>query len=741
MKTLCLLVLLPLAQEPESFKQAPPADRRWEKMDYGPFLTTAVSMPWPQGAVTPKGIVLKVGKGAVCFDTDLLRYAGAWTGGWLDLLGPPFEGSRTPDAKTRPLPKGTLRFATHNVPGWSRDDEFRDPRSEPYGPLPAELAKYRGLYIHGDRVVLSYTAGRCEVLDLAGEEEGLLTRTLRLGPSSEALSVLLAETPDPREAREIPGGVDLGGLVLGGVRLPEKAEWKISEKSRVALRIPAHDGPILLKIAIGQDRSAVLALVKAGSVEDPLALTKGGPARYPTPVVTRGVVGKAGGPYEIDTLTPPDENPWASWLRFSGLDFFSDGRAALCTWSGDVWIVSGIDDTLSRLSWKRYATGLFQPCGLKIVDDNVYVVARDQITVFRDLNGDGEADFYENFNNDCTEKGNYHEFAMDLNTDPEGNFYYAKGGLGANFPGGAVARHHGCFLKVSKDGKKLEIVATGVRAGAGSGVGPHGELTVSDNDGHWGPASRISWVRQGGYYGDPHTAHVTPAPKDFDQPLCWIHRSLDNSSGGEVWVTSDAWGPFKGHMLHLSYGTCALFNVVYERVGDQMQGGVVKYPLTFASGILRGRFHPKDGQLYVAGLKGWSTSGARDGCLQRVRYTGKPVHMISELHVRKDALELGFTSPVDPETAGDVDSYTAQQWNYLYSEKYGSPDYSVADPKKQGRDPVDIKSAKVSSDGRKVTLEIPGLRPVQQMLVKMRIKAADGTAISQELWNTIHQVP
>jgi len=330
---------------------------------------------------------------------------------------------------------------------------------------------------------------------------------------------------------------------------------------------------------------------------------------------------------------------------------------------------------------------------------------------------------------------------MDLNTDPEGNFYYAKGGLGANFPGGPPAAHHGCFLKVSKDGKKLEIVATGIRAAAGSGVGPKGELTTSDNDGHWGPASRINWVVPGGYYGDPLTAHKSPVPAEFDPPLCWIHRSVDNSSGGETWVTGGKWGPFEGHMLHLSYGTCSLFNVSYENVGGRVQGGIVRFPLTFASGTLRGRFHPSDGQFYAAGIRGWSTSGTREGCFQRVRYTGKPARMVSELHVKKDAIELTFTDPVDPATAGDPDSWVVQQWNYRYSGNYGSADYSVADPKKQGRDTVDVASIAVSSDGKRVTLAIPGLKPVMQMLIKGRIRAADGTSMSPEVMNTIHTVP
>jgi len=248
-------------------------------------------------------------------------------------------------------------------------------------------------------------------------------------------------------------------------------------------------------------------------------------------------------------------------------------------------------------------------------------------------------------------------------------------------------------------------------------------------------------VKPGGYYGDPYTAHRKTTPDGYDAPLCWIHRSVDNSSGGEVWVSSDRWGPFKGAMLHLSYGTCSLFNVVYEDVAGTMQGGVVRFPLTFASGVLRGRFHPKDGQLYVAGLKGWSTSGTREGCLQRVRYTDRPAHMISGMHVRKDAIELQFTDPVDPVTAADPDSWVAQQWNYRYTGNYGSADYSVSNPKRQGRDDVEIASVAVSKDAKTVTLSIPGLKPVMQMLLRCRMKAADGAPLSQEILQTIHTVP
>jgi glucose/arabinose dehydrogenase len=96
-------------------------------------------------------------------------------------------------------------------------------------------------------------------------------------------------------------------------------------------------------------------------------------------------------------------------MRLTGVDFFADGkRAAVCTMDGDVWTVSGIDESLATLTWRRFASGLFQSLGLRIVDEKVYVLGRDQITRLHDLDGDGEADFYENFNNDVGVTPAYH---------------------------------------------------------------------------------------------------------------------------------------------------------------------------------------------------------------------------------------------------------------------------------------------------------------------------------------------
>ena len=727
--TLRLLLVL-LALLPQDAK----APARVADMDYGPFLSSTLARSKSDkdaDILAFKALTIKVGKDAVlCFDTDLMRMAAGWTGGFLDLSETHLTTSK---GKWPTRAGGAIRFATKLGPGWAKGDDLKDPRPEGRGPLPKDWAQYRGLYLDGDKVILSYTVGGCPVLEQPGFFEAggttAFTRTFNLGPSTTPLRLVIYD-------EDTPGHVDVGLAAAPGT-----ATLTTAGKSSIHLKIPAHAGPIRFMVLLWIGAKGDLSSVK--QLPDLSASCKGGPGRWTATIPTKGTLGKEDGAYVVDTLMLPDDNPWKSWLRVTAHDFFSDGRVAISTWSGDVWIVSGVDAELGSLQWKRFATGLYEPLGLRIVEDKVYVLGRDQITRLHDLNGDGEADFYENFNNLGVTMASYHAFHYDLQTDRAGNFYYLVGG---NHVDPEIPMHN-CLLKVSKDGSTIESLATGFRATNGMAIGPNDEITCADNEGNWIPTSRVNWVKKGGFYGfvcDPgHVSPAHPAPKhpEPEKPLCWIPKPQDNSSGGQVWVTSDRWGPLQGHLLHTSYGTASLFHVLPQTVGDAVQGGVVQFPLKFASGIMRARFSPVDGQLYLSGLRGWQSVSARDGALHRVRYTGKPLRTVLEMKVAKDAIALTFTEPLDREIAEDADSYAVQRWNYLWSEKYGSPDVSVADPKKKGRDPVDVKSAKLSVDGRTVTLEIPGLKPVMQMGIKARLKAADGGAVSFELYSTINQVP
>jgi hypothetical protein len=319
----------------------------------------------------------------------------------------------------------------------------------------------------------------------------------------------------------------------------------------------------------------------------------------------------------------------------------------------------------------------------------------------------------------------------------------------------------------------MEVFATGLRAPNGMTVGPDDTVLVGDNQGHWMPSSKLNLVKQGSFMGmvpaaqreltlkypdgreirvnpsDPEARKAAglkgwdgnmPIPTSYDTPICWLPMRWDNSSGGQVYVTSDKWGPWKGAPLFMSYGKCLLYGVLMDQVDGDVQASMVPFNLKFASGVMRGRFNPKDGQLYVCGLKGWQNAATRDGGFFRVRYTGKTVHMPVKAHVAKNGIRLTFSSPLESASASDASGYAVELWNYRYSGGYGSDELSVATPGKKGHDKLEVTAAKVSADGRSVFLTVPGLQPADQFSVKYSVKASDGTEVRSEVIGTIRKL-
>ena len=718
-------------------------DARWQKTQIGQFLSTAVEFA---DHTVVKAIAIKVGEeneGTICFDAELLGYSSGWTGGFLRL------DPRRYGLIVTPKPAGSAQFASRLEPGWARNGIFADPRPGHLGNLPRQWARYQGLYLNGNRVVLAYTVSGIEVLDSPWiEKAGGITafsRTLEVAATSAPTWLRVCDL-DGAAMRQIDGISMLvseeRANVTAVIVLGSNAFLTTSLSNSAAIRIDPNPRSTLVKVLIWRGAKSNLASFAAlgkGSAlpADLRPLLAGGKLHWSEPVTTRGTVGSATGPLVIDTLTVPYENPWKALMFTSGHDFFENGDAAVCTIHGDVWRVSGIDEKLQRLTWKRFATGLYQPLGLKILRDTVYVLGRDQITILRDLNQDGEADSYENFNNDCLSAGGGHSYCTCLETDPAGNFYFLK--CAEN------TRHGGTLLRVSANGEKLEVVATGFRNPNGMGISPSGLITVADQQGEWVPETRLDTIQAGGFYGYMPMHKRAEAPRHYDGPLCWIARAIDNSAGGQAWVPEQSWGPLSRHLIHLSYGRCTMMLVLPEdRPGgsaDPAQAGIVPLPGRFLSGVMRGRFNPKDGQLYVTGLRGWQTAAVRDGCFQRVRYTGQPFYLPTAYSVLTNGIRLVFSQPLERSAAENIESFNIDQWNYHWTSTYGSPEYSVKLPEKLGRDAVPLKRAKLAEDGRTLFLEIPELRPAMEMRIQYNLNAADGKRMRNEFYATINALP
>ena len=458
--------------------------------------------------------------------------------------------------------------------------------------------------------------------------------------------------------------------------------------------------------------------VVAPAKDHPLAsYTRGGPAQRATILESHGSTENRK-PYAVDTIAPPFDNPWRIPLFFGGHDFLPDGAAYLCTMEGDVWRVNGLDETLQHVQWRRFATGLHQALGLVCAQGKIFVLGRDQITCLHDLNNDGEADFYECVTNAYETSTAGHDFICGLERDDKGRFYTVSGKQG--------------LIRLTPGKSEVEVLATGFRNADGLALGPDGTITVPASEGEWTPSSMVCEIKKGGYYG--YGGPKNGAPPDL--PLVYIPRGLDNSSGAQCRVSSNRWGPLEGQYLHFSYGAGTHFLLLRETVNSRPQGAVVPLPGDFRSGVHRGRFNPKDGQLYVTGMSGWGTYTVDDGCFQRVRYTGGPVRLPLAYHVRANGVLLTFSEPIDREIANKADNHFAQSWNYRYSAGYGSPELASRHPGAAGHDPLAIRSAHVLEDGLTLFLETPDIQPVNQLHLHVKIDSGDAI----DVFGTVHEL-
>lgn len=744
----------------DTFGPEPTSFEKYVAMDYGPSMNQTFEIqinngdnvgrdlgrgpssrdPWanPDHYFVPgtapnyayKGIAVRLDPGPggisrgshwMVYDHDTLNVQAAWSGNrFIDFCCIQFDGQHAVHNRLA----GQIHYENPVGPGWGQPltGVFHDPRpvgrdGRAYGPLPKSWAAYQGLYHHGRKAILAYRVGKANVLEcpsvIQDGEASIFVRQLSIGESTHPLRLRVAP-------------------VGNHVRVVGSGEATVEEvDGYLTMVLPRLPRSLDLKVLVSRD-----PISESLSVAPPInlvPLTSGGPARWQERVKTT-IKTIHEDVFAVEQLTLPSENPWNAQVRATGIDFFADAdRAAVCTWDGDVWLVSGVGQDQGELTWQRIASGMFQPLGLKIVDDQIFVTCRDQLVVLRDLNGDNETDFYQCYNNDHQVTEHFHEFAMGLQTDDQGNFYYAKSGRHAKR---AVVPHHGTLLKISADGRTTEILATGFRAANGVCLNPDGSFFVTDQEGHWNPKNRINWVKEGGFYGNMYsfTDVVDPSDDAMSPPLCWITNAFDRSPAELLWVPKDTWGPLGGALLNLSYGYGRVFVVPHESVNGQLQGGMSPLPIPhFPSGLVRGRFHPDRGDLYVCGMFSWAGSRQAPGCFHRIRYDGRPAHLPLELKARNQRVRLGFSHPLDRRAAIDVSNYRVKAWDLKRTPNYGSKHYNERE--------LAIDGARLSDDGKTVVLSIPGLVPTWGMSIEYKLVGGNGRNFRGVIHNSIYNLP
>lgn len=723
------LLFVPFLQAKE-----PPKEPWYQKMDIGPaWMNTFGDYHQGQkrvGAI--KGISLDLGENwRALFDTETLRLVTVYQGG-IEWGATPWSGKH--GSLVTLMNKDAALFSTATGCGWAdAADSLDDKRAiKGFGDMPH--GKFKGHYRHGRTITLAYEVNGTEVLETLSVKNNSVTRSFRFGPRRSELTFVVAD-----------GSLEGLSTAVDGLSLAPS-------KDRLLAKVPAGDGQLVARIAFARAGQAVLA-----EKPDFKALVSGGPGIWKETVTTAGEISSdTKNPYVTDQVTLPADNPWGANIRFGGFDFIDADTAALSSWNGDVWTVSGLAGDWKQLKWRRIASGLFETLGLKVVGGIIHVNGRDQITQLIDLNGDGETDHYQVFNRDVYISPNFHEFAFDLQTDQAGNFYFSKGGPvrsgGRGFD--PILPHHGIVAKISPDGKKFEVVATGLRAPGGVGVGPNGEITTGENEGTWQPCCKINFVAAKdipAFFGtEPTRQSLAGAP--YTEPLVYLPMDVDNSGASQVWVTAGAKIGLKpGEMLHLSYGKSSIYRVLPVADASKPAAGVVKLPIQLRSSAMRMRFHP-DGSMYVIGFRGWQTNAASESAFQRVRHNSGAVLTVPEkLAITEKGVKLTFPVKLDAELASDVTSYSVQRWDYVRGPQYGSGEFSVDQPdaaarqqalakesqKHRRRDTVKVESAKLSSDGKTVELVLEGMKPSMSLKVGYDLEDEEAEVIQGDIHTTV----
>ena len=681
-------------------------------------------------------------------------------------------------------------------------------------PLPAEELQYHGHYTNGKNVVLSYSVQGRKVLEfpqaVIKNNNVILSQSLLVGEGNEQ-SVLIGHLKDSNAvlrndlfkdgsissenifvSRQMEGNT-MSGFIAAGVISKNKNLILSAVENHIVLKIASSNSSSIIKVLrisgkTNKELQAFAAYVNqetaAGNYPPIEEMIKGGSAHWTKKVSTSGQTNVSKPhfdpryfededktiakklvkiptdfPYTVDNISLPFNNAYNSWIRTTSLGFKKDGSIIITTYMGDVWMGTGIDSSLKNITWQRIATGLYEPMGMKVIDDVIYITNRNGITILRDLNGDNETDFYENFHSDHDVSAFFHAFNFGLETDSEGNFYYVKPGQYTN------NRDPGNVIKVSPNGKNWESIATGFRVNNGITITPDQKIFVSDNQGNWTPGNKINYIEKGKYYGYVQNViedgwspdgiildkskiengvispKIIPVPDTFQPPALWMPQEFDNSPGGGVW-SDKSWGPMGDKFIHTSYGTGWIYHFMPHEVDGTMQAAMVAFPFQFDAGIQRAAVNPVDKQVYVTGLTGWDDGVSTTyGVLSRVRYTGGEGHLIKDAEVVNGGVRLTFNFKLDKETSANTKNFDVSQWNYKRTNKYGSAHYSAKNKGVEGQDSIIINKVSVSDAGNAVFIEVPDMTPVHTMRIRFEVKAEDGTKVRDAVYLTINKVP
>ena len=435
--------------------------------------------------------------------------------------------------------------------------------------------------------------------------------------------------------------------------------------------------------------------------------------------------------FDMFQAKPADFNP-----RIGGIDFIDEDTMVICTWdaTGSVYLLTNYNtDDPSKIEVKQIAKGLAEPLGIKMVDGELYVLQKQELTKLIDTDNDGIIDEYQKVCDSWHVTSHYHEFAFGL-VYKEGSFYATLAtDLGSEYKN---VPDRGKVVRISKDGSEIEVIAEGFRTPNGISEGPDGALYVSDNQGNWIPTSKIVRVEKGKWYGYRHADWDRVKDYEEQPPLVWLpHTEISNSPSQQAILNL---GPYKDQLIYGDVTHGGIKRVFIDEVDGVKQGAAFRFIQGLDAGINRMVWGP-DGNLYAGGIGSggnWRHEGKLWYALHRFNYNANSTFEMLAVRAKVGGMEIELTEPIASIEAITAASFNVQQYYYEATENYGGP--------KKGEETLEVASVSVSDNRKKVFLEIPGIKNGKVVYIHIRkpFSSENGQALwSTETWYTMTKKP
>tara|TARA_Y100001934_G_scaffold265646_1_gene344060 strand:- start:17019 stop:19346 length:2328 start_codon:yes stop_codon:yes gene_type:complete len=719
----------------------------------------------------------------LAFDTELCRTHTVWQGKGLHLLGPQYSMAKRPFISTNDAP---VVWTMPPMPTWSADEPGNGNEKRLQARYRAVSSKggfttfMYNLEVGGETVNVHETPQHLRLDDMdfvvrrisvskyakdlwfaAQSEFGRISQIP--GPANGFLTtrkekpILVTFVKASRKSvivSDVNGGVEYDELVYTE-QGAEKGHRSIKRSGRLGtgwIKVPPHNGPLVFEVItyarpegsgkMRLDPKLLFAAIDRPNMKSPVTRIKDRPTAKPEPLPASPIPSMSMAStrsYRVEAFPIPKETE----MLVTGMDFMENGDLVVCTWIGDVYIIKNATKKVQAARYLKYATGLCEPMGVAVREGEIYVGLKNELAKLTDTDNNGTADLIERVHAGWTYTGHYNAFSYGPVLDKNNDFVLANAGHSAHWN----TKYAGWGFRIAADGSKLTPICSGFREPNGIGVfGPDRDVFITDNQGAWVGACRMDHVAPGKFHGHPSGWPSKEAEygkhTKMDPPAIWFPYKLARSTTGLAEITSDEFGPFKGQLMVGDFQNAIVTRVQLEKVNGDYQGAVWPFLKRFQSGVNRLAFGP-DGKLYVGGCqRTWASIAVRPFALERVSFTGHLPFEVQEVHVKTDGFELTFTKPVDPETAGDPESYDVLQYNYKYHASYGSPEFDH-DGKKDSATSIDVTAAEVAQGNKSVRLRVKGWKTGYVTMVRsLDVRSRrDEKLENNTFWYTLNALP